>query len=67
MKHFKSSKEAYDAGYALPSYSISRTKRLWTYYDKKYETPPVGIEIETVLLGNTQIGVLPCEALNKTA
>jgi len=65
MKHFKSSKEAYDAGYALTSYSISRTKRLWTYYDKKYETPPV--EVETVLLGDTQIGVLPCEALNKTA
>jgi hypothetical protein len=66
MKHFKSSLEVYDAGYAIPQYDISRIMRTWRYKDKTFTTP-TGVEVEKVQLTDFQIDVLPCEALNKTA
>ena len=66
MKHFKSSQEVYDAGYAIPQYDISRIMRTWRYKDKTFTTP-TGVEVEKVQLKDFQIDVLPCEALNKTA
>ena len=66
MKHFKSSQEVYDAGYAIPQYDISRVKRTWRYKDKTFTTP-MDVEVEKVQLTHFQIDVMPCEVTNKTA
>ena len=66
MKNFKSSQEAYDAGYAIPQYDISKVKRTWRYKDKTFTTP-MDVEVEKVQLTDFQIDVMPCEVTNKTA
>ena len=66
MKHFKSSKEVYDAGYAIPQYDISRVKRTWRHKEKIFTTL-YDVEVEKVQLPNFQIDVMPCEVTNKTA
>jgi hypothetical protein len=65
MKHFKSSQEVYDAGYAIPQYDISRVNRTWRYNGKTFTTPK-NVEVEKVQLTNFVIEVMPCEALDKT-
>ena len=66
MKHFKSSQEVYEAGYAMPQYDISRVKRTWRHKEKIFTTL-YDVEVEKVQLPNFQIEVMRCEALNKTA
>jgi len=65
MKHFKSSQEVYDAGYAIPIIPVLRDSRTWRYKDKTFTTP-FDVEVEKIQLTNFQIDVMPCEVLNKT-
>jgi hypothetical protein len=58
MKQFDKSKDVYDAGYALPSYSVERGTRAWRHRDQVFETP-VSVAVEQVLLAEHVLDVLP--------
>jgi len=51
MKHFKSSQEVYEAGYAIPILPVLRDSRTWRYKDKTFTTL-YDVEIEKVQLTN---------------
>jgi hypothetical protein len=62
MKQFDNSKDVYDAGYALPSYSVERDTRAWRYRDQVFETP-TSVVVEQVLLAEHVLDVLPMDKL----
>lgn len=62
MKQFDSSKDVYDAGYALPSYSIERNTRAWQHRDQVFTTP-VSTAVEQVLFAGHVLDVLPVDKL----
>ena len=59
-----SSKELYDAGYAIPSYDISTTHRTWVFRDTRFKTP---IDVKTVTLDGVPFPVLPKEQVDEFA
>jgi hypothetical protein len=58
MKQFNTSKDIYEAGYALPTYSIERTTRAWRYQDEIFDTS-LSVPVEQVLYQGNVLDVLP--------
>ena len=50
MKRFDKSDEVFEAGYALPWYSVERTTRAWRHKNNIFTTP-VDVPVERVILG----------------
>jgi len=58
MKKFDRAQDVYDAGYALPHYSIETKTRAWRYKDHVYKTDRL-VPVEKILYRWEIIDVLP--------
>ena len=64
LKAFKNSTELFDAGYAVQQYDISTVKRTWRYKDKIFTTP-YDVPVETIMLNQYPMQVLPKEQIDE--
>ena len=63
MNGYKNSAELYAAGYAVQQYDISTVKRTWRYKDKIFTTP-YDVSVETIMLNQYPMQVLPKEQID---